>query len=151
MARIAHRIAAAALAALLLAGAPDAPAADDTATEGCWSGWGYRVDPGSLAFRSKRLLLTTDGPVDWLPGREIALYRLDPQTGQRVRGAAPLVIRPQQPGFGHANGNRTVDDVAEIVGGESALMLGMTRIGPASVPDDPRQRDLMAWACGRAG
>jgi hypothetical protein len=146
------RLRQAALALLLLAAGPGAPVADDArATEGCWSGWGYRVEPESLAFRSERLLLATDGPVAWVPGREIALYRLDPRTGQRLRDAAPIRVRPQRPSFGHARGNRTMDDIAEVVGDELDLMLGMTRIGPASVPDDPRQRELMAWACGRAG
>ncbi|MBK1670696.1 hypothetical protein CKO28_21995 [Rhodovibrio sodomensis] len=118
-----------------------------SAREACWSGWGYFVAPGSLAFQSDRLLLVTDGPADWVPGKRIALYRLDPETGRRVDGRAPIVVRPRAPSFASRNGNRTVDDVAEVVGRDQQLMLGMTRIGPASAA---RSQDSLAWACGRA-
>ena len=118
------------------------------AREACWSGWGYFVEPESLAFRSGRLLLVTDGPVDWVPGARIALYRLDPETGRRIPGAEPIVIRPRRPGFASRNGNRTVDDVAAVPGRELRLMLGMTRIGPASAA---RSQRSLAWACGRGG
>jgi hypothetical protein len=118
------------------------------AREACWSGWGYRVEPGSLTFQSGRMLLVTDGPADWVPGARVVLYRLDPTTGERAPDERPLVIRPRRPSFGQANGNRTVDDVADVVGAELHLMLGMTRIGPAS--SQQAQRTL-AWACGRGG
>lgn len=118
------------------------------AREACWSGWGYRVEPGSLTFQSGRMLLVTDGPADWVPGDRIVLYRLDPATGERDPDRRPLVVRPRRPSFGQANGNRTVDDVAEVVGEELHLMLGMTRIGPAS--SQAAQRTL-AWACGHGG
>jgi hypothetical protein len=117
------------------------------AREACWSGWGYFVAPGSLAFESDRLLLATDGPADWVPGQRIALYRLDPETGRRDPDRAPIVVRPRRPSFSSRNGNRTVDDVAQVVGREQRLMLGMTRIGPASSSD---ARRTLAWACGRA-
>jgi hypothetical protein len=58
------------------------------------------------------------------------------------------VIRPRQPSFASRNGNRTVDDVAAVAGRELQLMLGMTRIGPASAPASQRSLD---WACGRGG
>jgi len=132
------------LAALLLAGPPLAAAEPAS----CWSGWGYRVEPDTLAFRSQRLLLATDGPVDWTSGNRVTLYPLDPRSGQRAADAAPIVVELRQPSFGHANGNRTMDDVADLVGEPLRLMLGMTRIGPASVADS-RQRDFLAWACGR--
>ena len=130
------------LALLTLAAAPA------QAREACWSGWGYFVEPGSLAFQSERLLLATDGPADWVPGARIALYPLDPKTGRRVQGREPIVIRPRQPSFASRNANRTVDDVAEVVGRELQLMLGMTRIGPASAA---RSQRSLAWACGRGG
>lgn len=132
---------------LIAAAPPLAGAAAEPAT--CWSGWGYRVEPETMAFRSERILLVTDGPVDWSPGNRIALHPLDPESGQRDSGAAPIVVVPRQPSFGSARGNRTVDDVAEVVGSPLHLMLGMTRIGPASVAD-PRQHAFLAWACGRA-
>ncbi len=119
-----------------------------SAREACWSGWGYFVEPDSLAFRSERLLLVTDGPADWVPGSRIALYPLDPETGRREPGAGAVVIRPRQPSFASRNGNRTVDDVAAVAGRELRLMLGMTRIGPASAAASQRTLD---WACGRGG
>ena len=134
-----------AAAALVLLSLLAAPA---QAREACWSGWGYFVEPDSLAFRSERLLLATDGPADWVPGTRIALYPLDPETGRRVAEAAPIVIRPRQPSFASRNGNRTVDDVAAVAGRKLQLMLGMTRIGPASAPASQRSLD---WACGRGG
>ena len=145
------RVRLAALATLLLAlltltAAPTPATAQ--AREACWSGWGYFVEPGSLAFQSDRLLLVTDGPIDWVPGDRIALYPLDPKTGRRVQGREPIVIRPRQPSFASRNANRTVDDVAEVVGRELQLMLGMTRIGPASAA---RSQRSLAWACGRGG
>lgn len=134
-------LAAALLLLLTLGGSPA------LAREACWSGWGYFVEPESLAFRSDRLLLVTDGPADWTPGTRIALYRLDPKTGRRLDGQEPIVVRPRRPSFASRNGNRTVDDVAGVVGREMQLMLGMTRIGPASAA---RSRQTLAWACGRA-
>ena len=134
------------LALLTLAAAPIPATAQ--AREACWSGWGYFVEPGSLAFQSDRLLLATDGPADWVPGERIALHPLDPKTGRRVQGREPIVIRPRQPSFASRNANRTVDDVAEVVGRDQQLMLGMTRIGPASAA---RSRDTLAWACGQGG
>jgi hypothetical protein len=131
--------------AVLLAGlAGSAPAAE---REACWSGWGYRVTPETFAFRSGRILLATDGPADWVPGERIVLYPLDPRTGQRAPERAPIAVRPRRPSFGHARGNRTVDDVAAIVGSDLRLMLGMTRIGPGSAPGS---RAFLDWACGQA-
>jgi hypothetical protein len=144
------RVRLAALATLLLAllALLTLAAAPAQAREACWSGWGYFVAPGSLAFQSDRLLLATDGPADWVPGARIALYSLDPETGRRVQGQEPIVIRPRRPSFSSRNGNRTVDDVARVVGREQRLMLGMTRIGPASAA---RSQRSLAWACGRGG
>ena len=139
-------LAAVLLALLTLPAAPTPAAAQ--AREACWSGWGYFVEPGSLAFRSERLLLATDGPTDWVPGARIALYPLDPKTGRRAPGQEPIVIRPRRPSFSSRNANRTVDDVAQVVGRELQLMLGMTRIGPASAA---RSQRSLAWACGRGG
>jgi hypothetical protein len=139
-------LAAVLLALLTLPAAPTPAAAQ--AREACWSGWGYFVEPGSLAFRSERLLLATDGPTDWVPGARIALYPLDPKTGRRAQGREPIVIRPRRPSFSSRNANRTVDDVAQVVGRELQLMLGMTRIGPASAA---RSQRSLAWACGRGG
>ena len=90
----------------------------------------------------------TDGPADWVPGSRIALYPLDPETGRREPGRSAVVIRPRQPSFASRNGNRTVDDVAAVAGRELRLMLGMTRIGPASAAASQR---TLAWACGRGG
>ena len=53
----------------------------------CWSGWGYRVEPESLAFQGPRLLLVTADDVAWRVGQPVRLYRLDPRTGQIDRGA----------------------------------------------------------------
>ena len=139
-------LAAVLLALLTLPAAPTPAAAQ--AREACWSGWGYFVEPGSLAFQSERLLLATDGPADWVPGARIALYPLDPKTGRRAQGREPIVIRPRRPSFSSRNANRTVDDVAQVVGRELQLMLGMTRIGPASAA---RSQRSLAWACGRGG
>lgn len=121
----------------------------DEAREVCWSGWAYRVEPDTLAFKSDRLLVVTSGPVDWRSGLRIELYPLDPDSGQRDPDTQPLTIEVHQPSFRSANGNRIVDDVANLLGSPFHLMLGMTRIGPATV-DDTRQDDFLAWACGRA-
>jgi hypothetical protein len=83
-----------------------------------------------------------------VPGQRIALYRLDPKTGRRAPSEDPIVVRPRRPSFASRNGNRTVDDVAEVVGREQRLMLGMTRIGPARAA---RSQRSLAWACGRGG
>lgn len=121
----------------------------EASREVCWSGWGYRVELDTLAFKSDRLLLVTGGPVDWHPGTRVTLYPLDPASGQRDPDAEPLTIKVRQPTFRSAKGNRTVDDVADLIGSPFHLMLGMTRIGPAMVADQ-RQNDFLAWACGRA-
>ncbi|MBK1699298.1 hypothetical protein [Rhodovibrio salinarum] len=134
------------LLACLLAAGLSMGASPVLARAACWSGWGYFVEPGSLAFRSDRLLLVTDGAVDWATGERIALYRLDPETGRRVAQSAPIVVRPRQPRFASRDGNRTVDDVAGVVGRDVQLMLGMSRIGPAIAP---RSTQTLDWACGR--
>jgi hypothetical protein len=102
-----------------------------------------------LAFRSERILLVTPGPADWGVGEEVTLQPLDPESGRIDPGAAPIHIRPRRPRFfSTRGGNRAMDDVAGIVGEDSRLMLGMTRIGPA-VSGTPRQEAFLRWACGR--
>lgn len=115
----------------------------------CWSGWGYRVEPGTLAFQGPRLLLVTPGPADWRKGEPVTLLRLDPRTGRIDHAAGEIRIRPRHPRFFTTReGNRGMDDVAAIIGEELYLMLGMTRIGPA-VSDTPKQEAFLRWACGR--
>ncbi|RDD61669.1 hypothetical protein [Ferruginivarius sediminum] len=115
----------------------------------CWSGWGYRVAPGTLAFRGERMLLVTPGPADWRVGEEVTLLPLDPESGRIDPNAATIHVRPRRPRFfSTREGNRAMDDVADIVGEDSHLMLGMTRVGPA-VSGTPRQEAFLRWACGR--
>lgn len=131
-----------ALIALLWAG-------PTVASEKCWSGWGYRVAPQTLAFRGERMLLVTRGPEDWAVGEPVTLLVLDPESGRVDPDVTPLRVRPRRPRFfSTAEGNRAMDDVAGIIGEDLRLMLGMTRVGPA-VSDTPKQQAFLRWACGR--
>lgn len=115
----------------------------------CWSGWGYRVAPETLAFQGPRLLLVTEGPVDWATAQRVRLHPLDPKTG-RVDPAAPaLVIRPRQPRLHTRHAGPAVDDIADIVGEPDRLMLGLRKVGP-NVLGSARQEAFLRWACGRA-
>lgn len=117
----------------------------------CWSGWGYRVDPESLAFQGPRLLLVTENArVAWRPGRVVRLWRLDPETGQIDRKVPRLAIRLRQPRLVNRHGAAAVDGVAAIRGEAAHLMFGLRKVGP-NHSGTAKQEAFLRWACGRAG
>ncbi len=58
----------------------------------CWRGWGYRVDPGTRAYKSEELLLVTKGPATWRTGVSVELHRLDRASGAIVGSGDELVF-----------------------------------------------------------
>lgn len=113
----------------------------------CWSGWGYRVAPDTLAFQGPRLHFVTDGPVRWEVGKPVSLYPIDERTGRRDPQRTPLVVRPRQPSFSFRHGKSSFNDVAALEGESVYLMMGATKMGPPE-PETGRQRGFVRWACG---
>ncbi len=113
----------------------------------CWSGWGYRVAPDTLAFQGPRLHFVTEGPVRWQAGEPVSLHLIDEDSGRRAPDRPPMVVRPRQPQFSFRYGKSSFSDVAALDGEKHYLMMGATRMGPAE-PDTVRQRNFVRWACG---
>lgn len=114
----------------------------------CWQGWGYFVEPGSLAFKSSQTLYVTDGPVDWDGHDWIRLYPIDPDTGLRDSKRKPVLVRPKQPSRqGGGVWGTVVDDVAEVLGSDLSMLLRLSHI-KSSEHAATRNDRYSRWACG---
>ena len=136
------RLGTVALAATCLLAAPAAMAAE------CWQGWGYLVEPKSLAFKSTQSLYVTEGKVDWKRKKWIKLYPVDPNTGRRLKDATPVFVRPTNPIHKGSGGlGAIVEDVADVKGSKWSMMLRLSHIAPS--PHAKTLNDSFSqWACG---
>ena len=122
-------------------------AAPASATE-CWQGWGYLVEPKSLAFKSGQTLYVTDGAVDWQSREWVRLYPIDPKSGRRDEKAKPVSIKPTRPVVkGTGVGAEIVEDVAEVLGSKWSMMIRLSHI---QTSDHSRTLNdkYSRWACG---
>jgi len=114
----------------------------------CWQGWGYYVEPKSMAFKSEQTLYVTDGPVNWDRNEWINLFPIDPNTGRRDKKRKPVVVRPNRPAKqGGGQWGNTVDDVAEVLGSKWSMLLRLSHVTPSQhslTLNDQYSR----WACG---
>lgn len=130
---------------VLVAGA--AFAADARSAE-CWQGWGYLVEPKSLAFKSGQTLYVTDGPVDWDSRAWIKLFPVDPKTGRRDKTRPHVVVRPNRPSQqGGGEWGNVVDDVADVLGSKWSMLLRLSHIAP-SQHSLTLNDEYSRWACG---
>lgn len=114
----------------------------------CWQGWGYLVEPRSMAFKSGQSLYVTEGAVNWSNPSWVRLYRVDPSTGLRLTKEKPINIRPRKPvQKGSRNWAKIMEDVVEVRGSELDMLLRLTHVTPS-----PNARTLndgfTRWACG---
>ena len=114
----------------------------------CWQGWGYFVEPKTMAFKSQQTLYVTDGPVNWDRNEWIKLYPIDPNTGRRDKKREPVVVRPNRPAKqGGGDWGNVVDDVAEVLGSKWSMLLRLSHVAPSQhslTLNDQYSR----WACG---
>ncbi len=114
----------------------------------CWQGWGYLVEPKTLAFKSEQSLYVTDGPVEWDQKHWISLYPVDSKTGRRIRNAQPVLIRPSRPfQKGAGNWGSIIEDVAEVNGSRWSMMLRLSHVAP-SEHSRTLNDEFSRWACG---
>jgi hypothetical protein len=114
----------------------------------CWQGWGYFVEPKTLAFKSGQTLYVTDGPVDWGSREWIKLIPVDPNTGRRDEKRQPVLVRPNRPSpQGGGQWGNVVDDVAEVLGSKWSMLLRLSHIAP-SPHSLTLNDDFSRWACG---
>jgi len=114
----------------------------------CWQGWGYFVEPKTLAFKSGQTLYVTDGPMDWDRREWVKLYAVDPNTGRRDRKRPPVVVRPSRPSQqGGGQWGDVVDDVAEVLGSKWSMLLRLSHIAP-SQHSATLNDEYSRWACG---
>lgn len=114
----------------------------------CWQGWGYLVDPQTLAYKSGQSLYVTQGQVDWRRREWIRLYPIDQSSGRRVDDKEPVFIRPTKPTRKGTNiWSSDVEDIADVQGSKWSMMLRFTHIRP---PDSAPTLDdkFSRWACG---
>lgn len=116
----------------------------------CWRGWGYWTDGQTRAYKSKELLLVTDGSAEWAAGRSVTLYQLDRRTGAIRRDLAPVRVRPDQPRVYYRGGSNYVDGEGAVEGSSDRLVFGLHHIAPPT-RGLTRMEDYVVWACGRAG
>lgn len=120
----------------------------DALSAECWQGWGYFVEPKTLAFMSQQSLYVTDGPVDWNRREWIKLYPVDPNTGRRDGKREPVVVRPNHPSKqGGGQWGDIVDDVADVLGSKWSLLLRLSHIKP-SQHSMSLNDEYSRWACG---
>lgn len=114
----------------------------------CWQGWGYYVEPKTLAFKSGQTLYVTDGPIFWDRHEWVKLFPIDPKTGRRDRKREPVVVRPSKPSKqGGGQWGDVVEDVADVLGSKWSMLIRLTHIKPSShsmTVNDEYSR----WACG---
>jgi hypothetical protein len=114
----------------------------------CWQGWGYYVEPKTLAFKSGQTLYVTDGPMDWGRHEWVKLYPIDPKTGRRDRKRQSVLVRPAKPSKqGGGQWGDVVDDVAEVLGSKWSMLLRLSHVTPS--PHSMSLNDEYSrWACG---
>ena len=114
----------------------------------CWQGWGYMVEPRTLAYKSGQSLYVTDGPADWQSRKWIRLYPIDQATGRRITNRKPIFIRPSNPTrVGSGAWSKEIEDVAQVKGSNLSLMLRFSHILPP--PNSRTLNDNFSrWACG---
>lgn len=114
----------------------------------CWQGWGYFVEPKTLAFKSGQTLYVTNGAVDWDSRAWIKLVPIDPVTGRRDEKRQPVLVRPNRPSRqGGGQWGDVVDDVADVLGSKWSMLLRMSHIAPS--PHALTLNDEFSrWACG---
>ena len=114
----------------------------------CWQGWGYFVEPKSLAFKSQQTLYVTDGPVNWDSREWIKLFPIDPKTGRRDRKREPVLVRPNRPSKqGGGQWGDVVEDVADVLGSKLSMLFRLSHVAPSQhslTLNDKYSR----WACG---
>ena len=114
----------------------------------CWQGWGYFVEPKSMAFKSQQTLYVTDGPIDWERNEWVKLYPIDPNTGRRDKRREPVTVRPTRPAKqGGGEWGNVVDDVADVLGSKWSMLLRLSHVTPSQhsvTLNDKYSR----WACG---
>jgi hypothetical protein len=114
----------------------------------CWQGWGYFVEPKSLAFKSGQTLYVTDGPVDWGSREWIKLIPIDPATGRRDEKRAAVFVRPNRPSpQGGGQWGDVIDDVAEVLGSKWSMLFRLSHIAP-SQHSLTLNDEFSRWACG---
>ena len=132
-------------AGLLAAATPGSAAAVE-----CWQGWGYWVDAGTRAYKSRELLLVTEGPADWAPGRMVTLRLLDRATGRIDAAKAPILATPLDPRAYYRGSANYVDGIADVEGAPDRLVFGLSHVAPPASAI-PEMEAYTAWACGRGG
>jgi hypothetical protein len=140
--RLTRRFVGVALLAFSMAVAGAAKAAE------CWQGWGYYVEPKTLAFKSGQTLYVTDGPMNWNRQEWVKLYPIDPKTGKRDRKREPVVVRPSRPSKqGGGKWGDVVEDVAEVLGSRWSMLVRLSHVKPS--PHSMSLNDEYSrWACG---
>lgn len=116
----------------------------------CWRGWGYRLDGETRAYTSEEMLLVTEGPAEWAPGRLVMLYRLDRETGRIRRDLAPIGVRPDQPRVRYRGRSNYVDGEGAVEGGHDRIVFGLQHVAPPTSGLAGMEAHV-AWACGRGG
>ena len=114
----------------------------------CWQGWGYFVEPKTLAFKSGQTLYVTAGPMSWNRREWVKLHPIDPKTGLRDPKRQPVLVRPSKPSTqGGGQWGDVVEDVADVRGSEWSMLLRLTHIKPS--PHSMTLNDAFSrWACG---
>jgi hypothetical protein len=114
----------------------------------CWQGWGYLVEPESLAFKSPQTLYVTNGPINWGSKEWFKLYPIDPATGRRDSKRKPVVVRPNRPSKqGGGSWGNVVDDVADVLGSKWSMLLRLSQV-KASQHSLTHNDQYSRWACG---
>ena len=114
----------------------------------CWQGWGYWVDARTRAYKSQELLLVTEGPADWRPGRPVTLFFLDRASGEIDRARAPIVAVPIDPRAYYRGTANYVDGLADVQGSADRLVFGLSHVAPPASAI-PEMEAYTAWACGQ--
>lgn len=114
----------------------------------CWQGWGYFVEPKSMAYKSQQTLYVTNGPVNWDRKEWFKLYPIDPNTGRRDKKRKPVTVRPNRPAKqGGGEWGNTIDDVVDVLGSKWSMLLRLSHVKPSQhslTLNDQYSR----WACG---
>ncbi len=113
----------------------------------CWRGWGYRVDPGTRAYKSEEILLVTKGPTTWRTGVPVELHRLDRASGAIDAAAAPLTVVPASARTYYRGRANYVDGRGVIVGSRDDLVFGLSHVAPPVAALEALE-DFNRWACG---
>ena len=114
----------------------------------CWQGWGYWVDAQTRAYKSEELLLVTQGPADWQPGRPVTLFFLNRSSGAIDAARDPIVAIPIDPRAYYRGSANYVDGLADVQGSTDRLVFGLSHVAPPASAI-PEMEAYTAWACGQ--